>query len=93
MLLRIVVILNALLVCNAAMAVNFLTEENPPLNFLRDGEISGVATGVVREMAKRASVPATVLLIPWADAFSRAQQEAETCVYSVVRNPEREKLF
>ena len=93
MLLRIVVILNALLFCNAAMAVNFLTEENPPLNFLRDGEISGVATGVVREMAKRASVPATVLLIPWADAFSRAQQEAETCVYSVVRNPEREKLF
>ncbi|MFM9972157.1 MAG: substrate-binding periplasmic protein [Burkholderiales bacterium] len=71
----------------------FLTEENPPLNFLREGEISGIATGVIREMAKRAQIPATILLIPWAEAYSRAQQEAETCVFSTVRLAEREKLF
>jgi len=77
----------------SALALNFLTEENPPLNFLREGEISGMATGVIREMSKRASVPATVLLIPWADAYGRAQNDTDSCVFSTVRNSEREKLF
>lgn len=81
--------------CHAGltMAVNFLTEENPPLNFLREGEISGIGTSVIREMAKRAAVPAMVLLIPWADAYSRAQNDTDSCVFSTVRNTEREKLF
>jgi len=80
-------------VVNPAWAVNFLTEENPPLNFQRDGEIGGISTGVVREMAKRASVSASFNVLNWQDAFSRAQQETDSCVYSTVRIPEREKLF
>ena len=77
----------------SAMAVNFLTEENPPLNMLRKGEVAGISTDAVREMARRGSVPATVTLLPWADAYARAQKEADTCVFSTVRNPEREKQF
>ena len=90
---RSILFLLGLLAAGPSNAVNFLTEENPPLNYLREGEIAGLATGVIREMARRASVPATVLLISWPDAYARAQNEADTCVYSTVRNPEREKLF
>jgi polar amino acid transport system substrate-binding protein len=87
------IFLSSLWFAAPASAVNFLTEENPPLNFLREGEVSGIGTGVIREMAKRASVPATILLIPWADAYARAQNDADSCVFSTVRNTDREKLF
>ncbi|MCF8211542.1 MAG: transporter substrate-binding domain-containing protein [Rhodoferax sp.] len=85
-------LLGLTLACSA-MAVNFLTEENPPLNMLRKGEVAGVSTDAVREMARRASVPANVTLLPWTDAYARAQKETDTCVFSTVRNPEREKKF
>lgn len=90
---RILMTITGLTLACSAMAINFLTEENPPLNLLRKGEVSGIATDAVREMARRGSVPATIALLPWADAYARAQKETDTCVYSTVRNAEREKQF
>lgn len=74
-------------------AVNFLTEENPPLNFNKDGKPAGIATAVVTEMAKRAGVPAQIELLPWSEAYSRAQGEADTCVYSTARLATRNNQF
>lgn len=90
---RIFAISVGLTLVGSAMAVNFLTEENPPLNTLRAGQVSGISTLAVQEMARRSGVPANIALLPWADAYARAQKEPDTCVYSTVRNPEREKLF
>ncbi|MCF8209844.1 MAG: transporter substrate-binding domain-containing protein [Rhodoferax sp.] len=78
---------------SSASALNFLTEENPPLNFLRDGKVGGMASEAVREMARRASLPANLQLLAWADAYGRAQQEEASCVFSTVRTPDREKMF
>lgn len=39
-----------------ALGIEILTEENPPLNFTRDGQLTGTATLVVREMLQRAGV-------------------------------------
>ncbi len=41
-----------------AHALTFLTEENPPLNFTRDGKLTGVSVFVLQELAKRAGIPA-----------------------------------
>jgi polar amino acid transport system substrate-binding protein len=83
----------ALLVCGSVSAAEFLTEENPPLNFSEKNVVTGVATGVVREMAKRAGVPANISLLPWTEAYSRALNEPDTCVYSTARLPSRANQF
>jgi polar amino acid transport system substrate-binding protein len=91
--LSIVAVVTLLLLPQAAFAVNFLTEENPPLNFSRGGQVAGVSTDVVRELAKRAGLPAEFSIQPWTSAYARTQEAADTCIYSTVRNNEREKLF
>lgn len=74
-------------------AVNFLTEDNPPLNFTREGKLEGISTSVVMEMAKRAGVPVQTSMIAWTEAYSRAQVEPDTCVYSTARLASRNNLF
>lgn len=74
-------------------AVNFLTEENPPLNFSQDGKPAGMATLVVTEMAARAKVPVDIKVLPWSEAYSRAQLEPDTCVYSTARLTSRNNAF
>ena len=76
-----------------AQTVNFLTEENPPLNFSVDGKPAGMATQVVVEMAARAKVPADIKVLPWSEAYSRAQLESDTCVYSTARLTSRNNAF
>lgn len=82
-----------LLFCSYAQAAEFLTEENPPLNFSEKGAPAGISTAVVREMAKRANVQANISVLSWTEAFSRAQQEPDTCVYSTARLPSRASMF
>ena len=89
----ILVVLLSLGVFQPAMAITFLTEENPPLNFSRDGKIDGLATAVVTEMAKRAKIAADISVTPWSEAYSRALSEADTCVFSTARTTERNNQF
>jgi len=77
----------------SARALELLTEENPPLNHMQDGQVAGTATQVLREMVQRAGLQANFHVLPWSEAFSRARVEAVTCVYSTVRNAERNNQF
>ncbi|MBS0338624.1 MAG: transporter substrate-binding domain-containing protein [Proteobacteria bacterium] len=82
-----------LLACLPARALTLLTEENPPLNFTREGKLAGVSVEVVREMARRAELAADIRVAPWSEAFRRAQAEPEVCVFSTARLPARNAMF
>ena len=90
---RLACIAMLLVLGSQATAAEFLTEENPPLNFSEKGAPAGVSTAVVREMAKRANVAANFSVLSWTEAYSRAQQEPDTCVYSTARLPSRSNMF
>ena len=83
----------SLIAATPANALTITTEENPPLNFTKDGQVAGVSTAVVREMMKRAGLTADIAILPWAQAYAKAKDEPDTCVYSTVRNNEREAQF
>jgi polar amino acid transport system substrate-binding protein len=70
-----------------------VTENNPPLNFQEGKEVMGTSTAAVRDLLARAGVEATLYVLKWDDAYSRAQKNANTCIYSTVRADNREKLF
>ncbi len=76
-----------------ASSLTFLTEENPPLNFTRDGKLVGLSTAVVRELARRSELAVDVRLVAWKEAFERAQTEASVCAFSTARLPARNSMF
>ncbi|MDB5811411.1 MAG: amino acid transporter substrate-binding protein family [Betaproteobacteria bacterium] len=76
-----------------ASALTFLTEENPPLNFTKNGQIAGTATAVVEDLLRRSGLSADFRVMPWNDAYARAQADPGACVYATARLPERYRLF
>lgn len=85
----------AALVGTAAQAttLRLTTEVSPPFNMLEGDKIVGRATDQVRELMDRAQVSFTMELLPWARAYNMALKEADTCVFTTTRTPEREALF
>lgn len=90
---RIALAILCLGIVQQAAALTFLTEDNPPLNYTRDGKITGIAAEVVAEMARRANVPAEISVLPWSEAYSRALAEPDACVFSTARLASRNNQF
>ncbi|WP_171013729.1 transporter substrate-binding domain-containing protein [Chitinivorax sp. B] len=76
-----------------AAELSLLTEDYPPFNFEIDGEVAGIATDILKLLVDKAELKASYKMLPWARAQMMAQQAANTCIYSAVRNPEREARY
>jgi len=77
----------------ASAPLTLLTEDNPPFNYAEGGKPAGLVTELVQEAARRANVPYTLEMLPWARAYTRAQAERDTCLFATARLPNRERLF
>ena len=73
--------------------LTILTEESPPLNFLRNGEVGGLATEVVRALAKRTGTDASIRLVPWKEGYQALQERRDVALFSTVMTPARKPLF
>lgn len=73
--------------------LTILTAENPPLNFSTHGEITGLATDVVRELARRTGTSGDIRLVAWPQAYQALLEQPNTALYSTVMTPERKALF
>ncbi|CAE6892904.1 ABC transporter substrate-binding protein [Pseudomonas sp. BMW13] len=82
------------MLCSPALAeLQLLTEDTPPMSFMRDGEVSGFSVEVVRALLARTGDSGKIELMPWTRAFYLAQQQADIALFSTVRTPEREGKF
>ena len=79
--------------CAPAAALELLTEQNPPFNYLANGVPAGPSTAIVDEMARRAGIKAKISLVAWQAAFEKARDGEEACVFSTARTPQRADLF
>lgn len=78
----------------SSQPVTVVTEEYPPYNYLdANKQIAGLSTDVVKEVLRRAKVPYTLGLYPWARAYHMAQNQPNVLIYSIGRNEQREALF
>jgi polar amino acid transport system substrate-binding protein len=70
-----------------------VTEEYPPVTFLKDGKPSGLVTEMVREIAARQGIPDNIRLTSWKNAYNMALLYPKVVLFSAERTPERESLF
>jgi polar amino acid transport system substrate-binding protein len=73
--------------------LKILTEESPPLNFIKDGEITGLATEVVQELSKRTGTGGSIRLVAWQEGYQALSEQPNIALYSTVMTAERKPLF
>ncbi|MDO8651038.1 MAG: ABC transporter substrate-binding protein [Undibacterium sp.] len=79
----------------SSQTLTLVTEDYPPFNIVhpKTGAITGIATEKVRELMRRSAQTYSLNAYPWARAFQMARIDANTCVFSTARTPEREAMF
>lgn len=76
-----------------AEPIRIVTEELPPYNMTRDGQLTGMSTEVVQAVLKEVNVQASIQSMPWARAYDLALHDPDVLIYSITRTAEREHLF
>jgi polar amino acid transport system substrate-binding protein len=77
----------------SAQTLKILTEEFPPYNYSESGKITGFSTEVVQAVLTEIKMQGEFQSMPWARAYETAQNADNVLIYSIGRNPLREKLF
>jgi len=73
--------------------VQMLTEEYPPVTFMKDGKVTGFVTDIVREIIARQGIPDNIRLISWDEAYNTALSNPNVVLFSAERTEKRENLF
>ena len=73
-------------------SLKILTAENPPLNFVRDGEVTGLAAEVVRELAKRTGTGGNIRLLSWQKGYQTLLEQPNVALFSTVMTAQRKHM-
>jgi polar amino acid transport system substrate-binding protein len=76
-----------------SVELTVLTENLPPLNFVRDGQLVGPSVEIVEEIQKRVGTTETIYVYPWARAYKRALQEENIVLFSMTHTADRQDKF
>ncbi|PKN50947.1 MAG: hypothetical protein CVU55_14490 [Deltaproteobacteria bacterium HGW-Deltaproteobacteria-13] len=73
--------------------IQMMTEEYPPVTFMKHGKVSGFVTDMVREISARQGIPDNIRLTRWDEAYKLALSNPNVVLFSAERTAKREKLF
>ncbi|MDI6741454.1 MAG: transporter substrate-binding domain-containing protein [Smithella sp.] len=73
--------------------IQMMTEEYPPVTFMKDGKVSGFVTDMVREISARQGIPDNIRLTRWDEAYKLALDNPNVVLFSAERTAKRENLF
>ena len=77
-----------------ATGIQFITAEEPPLQYHEDGKIKGISWEIIQLMFKDLGVETPeIKFYPWSRAYKLAQEEKNIFFFSVGRMEARESLF
>ncbi|MHB8910831.1 MAG: substrate-binding periplasmic protein [Syntrophales bacterium] len=76
-----------------ASDLKMLTEEYPPVTFMKEGKVTGFVTDMVREITVRQGIPDTIKVTSWDEAYQSALSSPNVVLFSAERTEKREKLF
>lgn len=76
--------------------LNFITEEYPPYNFKRDGELQGISVDILEAIFGLTGTDLSrrdIRVLPWARGYDTALNDPNTVLFSTTRTPSRDSLF
>jgi len=76
-----------------ARELTVLTTTWAPYSYEENGNLTGLATQIVRAVLKKAEIRPDIRLYPWKRAIITARDEKNILIYPLIRTPERETDF
>ncbi len=73
--------------------INMMTEEYPPVTFMKDGKVTGFVTDIVREISARQGIKDNIRLTSWDEAYKVALSNPNVVLFSTEKTDKREMLF
>ena len=70
-----------------------LTENLPPLNFQKNGELVGSSVEIVKEIQERVGSEEEIQVYPWARAYKMALQDENVVLFGMTHTKERHDKF
>ncbi|WP_333608380.1 substrate-binding periplasmic protein [Arsukibacterium sp.] len=77
----------------AQQRLNIYTEHFPPYNFLKENQIVGINTELVKQACAELNLDCHFQVLPWLRAYEYALKDPQGAIYSTSRHPMREGLF
>lgn len=73
--------------------LTILTENLPPLNYVKDGELVGPSIEIVKEIQKRVGSHDKIQVYPWARAYQMALEDENVVLFGTTHTKAREDKF
>ena len=73
--------------------LTILTENLPPLNYLKDGELVGPSIEIVKEIQRRVGSHDKIQVYPWARAYKMALEDENVVLFGTTHTKAREEKF
>jgi polar amino acid transport system substrate-binding protein len=73
--------------------LTILTENMPPLNYLKDGVLVGPSVEIVKEIQKRVGSHEQIKVFPWARAYEMALENENVVLFGMTHTKDREDKF
>jgi len=70
-------------------AINIMTENYPPLNYIEKDVLKGPAVDVVREIMKKLKINSEISVVPWARGYHFILRKKNAALFSAARTDER----
>jgi len=70
-----------------------VTENWRPYNYEEAGVVKGVSTQIVKKILDNSDINYTINVYPWARSYKMALEKENILIYTIIRIPQREKLF
>jgi len=74
-------------------AIEVVSENWRPYNFEENGEVKGTSSVLVKKALEKVKWPYSITIYPWARAYRIALNKPNVLIYTIMRIPQREKLF
>lgn len=76
-----------------AAELTILTENLPPLNYLKDGKLIGPSVEIVQEIQKRVGSTAEIKVLPWSRAYKIALKDENVILFGTTQTESRKDTF
>jgi ABC-type amino acid transport substrate-binding protein len=71
----------------------FMTEQYKPFNYTDNGNLTGLAPELLKEVCRQLDIPFDVSVLPWDQAYAKALQTDNAVLFSTILNTDRKELF
>ena len=79
--------------CTKTPALDVVTLQYPPYEYLEGGEVKGVTVEIVKEVFRRMKRPINISLYPWDKSLNMINKGEADAIFTIFKSPERERFL